>query len=106
MTKLSNWLILISLYFNYLLVDVQSREVVYDGYKVFRVHTETLEQLRHLKRLTEVEDKSLKINFWSEANRINSTSDLMVSPDVIDELKFYFEKENIKTETLISDVGR
>lgn len=82
------------------------KEVLYDGYKVIRVHPQTLSQLYQLQKLSQVDDKGQKINFWSEPNRINSTTDVMVAPDVADELKTFFDRQNIKSETLINDVGR
>ena len=80
--------------------------MLYDGYKVLRVHAQNIDQLLYLRQLSETEDSSPKINFWSEPNRINSSVDVMVAPDIASEIKSNFEKQNMPTETLINDVGR
>jgi len=84
----------------------EHKEVIYDGYKVLRVHAQSMDQLLYLQKLSEMEDTGTKINFWSEPSRLNSSVDVMVSPDFVSEMQTKFEKHNLTAETLINDVGR
>ena len=84
----------------------ENKELLYDGYQVLRVHAENIDQLLYLRHLSETEDNGPRINFWSEPNRINSSVDVMVSPDIANEMKTNFGKKNMSTLTLINDVGR
>lgn len=87
------------------LAESNQKEILYDGYKVFRVKAETMDQLDYLQTLYDTNDFHRNIDFWSEPN-LNVTTDLMVSPEFEQNVKLVLEKRNIKTETLINDVGR
>lgn len=82
------------------------KEVAYDGYKVLRVHAESMDQLLYLRELSETGDTGVKINFWSEPSRLNSSVDVMVSPDLVTDVRTILEGQNMTTETLINDIGR
>lgn len=89
------------------LTSVVKKEIAYDGYKVFRVRAENIDQLLYLRQLSDdVEKVDLKIDFWSMPNSLNSSIDLMVSPELGNDLQTILAKQNIKAETLINDVGR
>ena len=85
----------------------ETREVTsYEGYKVLRVHADSMDQLLYLRELSETGEIGTKINFWIEPDRLNSSVDMMVSPDIATEIKTILEKQNMKTETIINNVGR
>lgn len=84
-----------------------NKEIAYDGYKVFRVRAENIDQLLYLRQLSDdLQKVDLKIDFWSMPNSLNSSIDLMISPELGDDFQTILAKQNIKAETLISDVGR
>lgn len=83
------------------------KEIAYDGYKVFRVRAENIDQLLYLRQLSDdVQKVDLKIDFWSMPNSLNSSIDLMVPPELGNDFQTILAKQNIKAETLINDVGR
>ena len=87
--------------------NISTKEMTYSGYKVLRVQADNLDQLHYLRNLSETEsDLSSKINFWSEPDRLNSSIDVMIAPDIVNEMTTKFGKQNISSKTLINDVGK
>ncbi|KAF7491847.1 Carboxypeptidase A2 [Sarcoptes scabiei] len=89
----------------------QSKEIHYDGFKLLRLYTKTLDQLEFLQSLSNEKNQLASIigsgiDFWSEPKSLNSSIDLMVSPLQEKDLRKALDERQIQTETLMDDVGR
>lgn len=86
----------------------ESVEHEYRGYRVLRLQPNNLSQLQYLSDMSS--DVSLaipqkKIDFWTQPKDLNSSVDLMVSPDVYKNIRQKLSQQNIKNKVLIKDVG-
>jgi carboxypeptidase A2 len=73
----------------------------YDGYKVFDLYAETLEELDFLNRLM-LNDPQL--DFWDEPNRLGQST-VMVAPEYQEMFLSILEGHDIKVEVKREDVG-
>ena len=86
----------------------ESVEKQYKGYKVLRLTPYSTTQLQYLNELST--DASLvtphkKIDFWTPPKDVNSSIDLMVSPDLYKNIRQKLLQQNIKNKVIIKDVG-
>lgn len=79
----------------------------YKGYRVLRLVPDSESQLQYLNDISNditlsIPDK--KIDFWSLPKGLNSSVDLMVSPDVYKDIRQRLSQQNIKNKVVIKDV--
>jgi hypothetical protein len=80
----------------------------YKGYKVLRLLPNTVDQLHYLSDLsTDIQFviPNKKIDFWTQPKDLNSSVDVMVSPEVYKNIRQKFSQQNIKNKVIIQDVG-
>ncbi|XP_078000640.1 carboxypeptidase B-like [Glandiceps talaboti] len=78
----------------------------YDNYQVIRVVPETDNELEAMKQLQERFPYEYQIDFWIEPTRLNSPIDVMVPPNLQNEVNMYLRKHGISVRTLQTNVQK
>lgn len=82
----------------------------FDGFSVLRLNPDTREKLDFLVQLEKDFDNDLsyyqKLDFWSRPRAINNSVDLMVAPDLRDDIQRMFRTNNFPVERVIDDVQK
>ncbi|KAK6626504.1 hypothetical protein RUM44_008977 [Polyplax serrata] len=82
------------------MVGSKSGRIHYRDYQVLRIDAVNQEQVEHLKH---IQEKIKGIEFWTPPLN-NSTADLMVSPESMDDVEEYLKVKKIDYEVLIRDL--
>merc|ERR1719167_1094948 len=75
--------------------------VSYDGHKVLRIHVTGEDDRQHVRTLLEERCEIMK--FPTQEGR---AVDILCSPEHLDEAKEHLNRNGMKTETLIDDMGQ
>lgn len=83
-------------------------ERTFDGYSVLRVNPITENQIRFLHELSNYVDNTAleKINFWRRPEALNSTVDLLIAPDIRDDLTEKLRQQNMEPIVTIDNIQR
>ncbi|XP_006609655.1 carboxypeptidase B-like [Apis dorsata] len=77
--------------------------VNYKNYQLIRLFPSTQGHVNELKELKEAETEDIK--FWSEP-MYNKTTDIVVAPDLVPELKIFFRDKGIDFKVLITNIQK
>ncbi|XP_044020849.1 carboxypeptidase B-like isoform X1 [Aphidius gifuensis] len=77
--------------------------VSYKGHQVLRIHPMTPSQVDELREMRETETEDIK--FWTEPSG-NRTTDIVVAPDIIDDVKDFFRQKKIEYKVLLPDLQK
>lgn len=89
-------------------IDSKRSERSFDGYTVLRLLPETkdqLEALHNLQVLTDLAQKYRgKVDFWKEPRSLNSSVDLMIAPEVKNDIMDTLSARSIKGRVMIPNL--
>lgn len=86
-----------------LLAHCEAKLLSYQGYSVHRCIPQTLDQLESLRSL-ESQENNNGVQFWSEANRLNGTVDILVAPQSRESFLGQLQRSSIECHQTIGDV--
>lgn len=82
----------------------------FDGFSVLRLNPRNSRQLNFLSQLETDFDNDLtyfqKLDFWKRPTGVNSTVDLMVSPEMKSDLQRIFRANGLESDVVIKDVEK
>lgn len=82
----------------------------FDGYSVYRLVPDTKEKVQHLHSVANTLDSDpsyvQKVDFWKRPRQVNGLVDVMLSPDVKDEVLSLLTSDDLKAKQIVRDVQR
>ncbi|XP_039310981.1 carboxypeptidase B isoform X2 [Solenopsis invicta] len=81
----------------------RTRRINYRNFHLIRAFPNTASQVTDLRELRDAEPEDIK--FWSFPNS-NRTSDMIVSPDLVNDVKEFLKDKKINFKILISDIQK
>uniref|UniRef100_A0A0C9RW39 CBPB_3 protein n=2 Tax=Fopius arisanus TaxID=64838 RepID=A0A0C9RW39_9HYME len=77
--------------------------VSYKGHQLLRIHPVSQQQVEELREMRDSEAEEIK--FWTQPAG-NKSTDIVVSPDIIDDVRDYLRDKNIDFKVLIPDIQK
>lgn len=97
-----------TLLFLFIASIVRADERTFEGYSVFRFVPDTKEKVQLLNSIAFNFDNDPsymdKVDFWKRPKQVNSTVDIMLAPDVRDEVLSLLQSKDLKHKQIIGDV--
>lgn len=91
-------------------VHLCTSERQFNGYTVFRLEPETNEKVKLLNEIANDLDGDIKyaekVDFWKRPRQVNGTVDVMLAPDVKDEILALFNKNQLDSRQIVADVQK
>ena len=91
-------------------VHLSSAERLFNGYTVFRLEPETSEKVKLLNSIANDLDSDFKyaekVDFWKRPRAVNGTVDVMLAPEVKDEILALFQKNQLDSRQIVADVQK
>ncbi|XP_063977415.1 carboxypeptidase B-like isoform X2 [Diachasmimorpha longicaudata] len=82
---------------------VSMSRVSYKGHQLLRIHPTTDRQVEELREMRDSEAEEIK--FWTQPSE-NKSTDIVVSPDIVDDVRDYLRDKKIDFKILIPDLQK